>query len=69
MYVCICNSVTEADVHQAVQQGVRRMRELVMQTGCSSQCGRCARTAVEVLDEALGQQGPFLRVVRSNQAA
>lgn len=69
MYVCICNAVTESDVHEAVRDGVDNMRELISRTGCSSTCGRCAKTAVEALDEALGSNPRFLRVVSGGRAA
>ena len=68
MYVCICNAVTESDVQDAVRQGVRSMRELATETGCSQNCGRCARTASEVLGVAL-ESHPRLAIVSSSQAA
>ncbi|HYP68558.1 MAG TPA: bacterioferritin-associated ferredoxin [Thiobacillaceae bacterium] len=51
MYVCICQQVTDRDIHQAVAQGARRMRDLREQLGVSSQCGKCAGCAKEVLQE------------------
>ncbi|NRB71965.1 MAG: (2Fe-2S)-binding protein [Xanthomonadales bacterium] len=55
MYVCSCKSVTDTDIRNAVNSGVRTMRQLARETGCSSNCGRCAVTAAEVLDEATGK--------------
>lgn len=55
MYVCSCKAVTDSDIREAVNSGVRTMRQLAQQTGCSSNCGRCAVTASEVLGEATGQ--------------
>lgn len=52
MYVCICRQVTDRDIHQAVAQGASRMRDLREQLGVSSQCGKCAGCAREVLKEA-----------------
>ena len=52
MYVCICQQVTDRDIHQAVAQGACRMRDLRQQLGVSSQCGKCAGCAKEVLQEA-----------------
>lgn len=56
MYVCLCNGVTDRDIHQAVADGVETMRELRMATGCSGNCGRCAPVARDVLQHAMEQQ-------------
>ncbi len=65
MYVCICQSVTDSDIREAVNEGVRDMRELFDKTGCSTGCGCCAEFAGEVFFEALREQGNFLKVVQS----
>jgi bacterioferritin-associated ferredoxin len=52
MYVCICQQVTDSDIHQAVAQGASRMRDLREQLGVSSQCGKCAGCAKAVLQKA-----------------
>lgn len=52
MYVCICQQVTDRDIHQAVAQGACRMRDLRERLGVSSQCGKCAGCAKAVLQEA-----------------
>ncbi len=54
MYVCICQKVTEREIHEAVAQGAYRMRDLRKQLGVSSQCGKCASCAKAVLQEARG---------------
>ncbi len=63
MYVCICKAITDSDIHEAVEGGVRNMRQLVEETGCCIHCARCVETAVEVLDEALAARRGFLKVV------
>jgi bacterioferritin-associated ferredoxin len=69
MYVCICKAVSETRIAQAVQGGVRNMRELVRDTGCSSQCGRCAPVARQTLTSALNQARATLTLVSSSRAA
>ena len=69
MYVCICNAVTESDIHNAVDRGARNLKQLELQTGCSTGCGRCIETAVEVLSEALLEKRKFLRIVSSQAVA
>ncbi len=63
MYVCICKAVTDSDIRQAVSGGVRTMRQLARETGCSSNCGRCAVTAAEVLGQATAQGQSGLEII------
>jgi bacterioferritin-associated ferredoxin len=60
MYVCLCNSVTDSDIRQAVREGVSDITQLGDLTGCSTGCGCCAELASAVLDEAMREQRPFL---------
>ena len=55
MYVCICNSVTDSDIRDAVDNGVSNMRQLRQSTGCGSKCGCCKETAVEILQQSLAE--------------
>ncbi len=55
MYVCLCKAVKDSDILDAVNGGVRTMRQLARETGCSSNCGRCAVTAAEILGQATGR--------------
>ena len=56
MYVCVCNAVTDRDIHEAAAAGVETLSELAMRTGCSDCCGTCADLAVEILAEARARQ-------------
>jgi bacterioferritin-associated ferredoxin len=67
MYVCLCKAVTDADIHEAVNGGVRSMRQLARATGCSSNCGRCAVTAAEILDQATSQGQQSLSITRQTR--
>ena len=69
MYICICNAVTDSDIRQAADQGVRNIRQLKMATGCAVNCGSCEQMAREVLAQALKDQPPFLQLVTSPVAA
>ncbi|KAA0875034.1 (2Fe-2S)-binding protein [Nitrincola tapanii] len=57
MYVCICNGITERDVHQAIDQGASSYRELKQNLQVGSCCGKCACFARELLQSRL--QGDF----------
>lgn len=61
MYVCICNAVTEQDIHDTVAKGSSSMRELRERLGVCACCGRCASCARDVLRDAL-RLPPSLRV-------
>jgi len=70
MYVCICKAVTDADIRNAVDDGVRNLRQLSQQTGCSTGCGRCASEARNVLRDArLERSGLVLDLMPSPQPA
>jgi len=49
MYICICNAVTERQVHAAVDSGAVTLSDLQFELGVASCCGRCAETAQEYL--------------------
>lgn len=55
MYVCICNSVTDSDIRDAVLGGVCNMRQLRQSTGCGSECGCCKEMAVDILQQSLSE--------------
>lgn len=54
MYVCVCNAVTENDVHEAVTRGALTVRDLRSELGITDTCGRCAHCALECLTRARG---------------
>jgi len=53
MYVCICNGITERQIREAVSDGVRSLRELRVDLGVASCCGKCADCAQQVIHETL----------------
>jgi len=69
MYVCICNAVTDSDIRNAVEDGVRNMKQLGQATGCSSTCGCCRETAIEVLQQALAESRDFRQMLPGIQMA
>lgn len=56
MYVCICNAVTEKDIHKAVNQGVSSPQMLSELLSIATQCGCCSEHADRVLEEAFYEQ-------------
>jgi bacterioferritin-associated ferredoxin len=60
MYVCVCNAVTERQVHQAVRQGAKTVKHLKEQLGVGAECGKCVSCAKACLKEAHAEQHPGL---------
>lgn len=53
MYVCICNAVTDTEIRDAVDNGVRNLKQLSRLNGCGVTCGSCQDMASEVIQQAL----------------
>ena len=51
MYVCICQAVTERQIHQAVHAGARTLQDLRRELGVAAECGRCATCARQCLSD------------------
>lgn len=52
MYVCVCHAVTDRQIHRAVEDGARTLKDLRRDLGVASECGRCAGCAKECLNQA-----------------
>ena len=55
MYVCICKAVTENQIRAAVHEGASSLGELRQCLGVAGNCGTCAPTAEEILEEGRDQ--------------
>ena len=51
MFVCLCHGVTDKQIRQAAEDGVREVHELTMRTGAGASCGSCLELAAQLLDE------------------
>ena len=49
MYVCVCQAVTDREIHQAARNGARTLRDLRRDLRVGVDCGRCASCARECL--------------------
>jgi bacterioferritin-associated ferredoxin len=61
MYVCVCSSVTDSDIRDAVAEGCRTMRQLRLNLGVAAECGRCAQCARQVLEDAKCEHETYVR--------
>lgn len=53
MYVCICNQVTDHEIHGAAHLGVSTLDELAETLGVGTCCGCCRDCAQQVLSEGV----------------
>ncbi len=51
MIICICNNVSERDIHKAVSSGVTTINGLRDELGVSACCGKCRSCAKKVLND------------------
>jgi len=51
MYVCICNAITDKQIRQAAEAGVRDLWSLQKELGVASNCGACKEMASDILRE------------------
>ena len=52
MYVCICSAVTDSQIREAEESGVRDLWDLQSALGVASGCGSCKEAASEILRES-----------------
>jgi len=53
VYVCICNQITDREIHGAAHLGVETLDELAETLGVGTCCGRCRDCAQQVLQEGV----------------
>lgn len=56
MYVCICNAVTDTAIRDAVDNGVRNLKQLSRINGCGVTCGSCQKVASAVIQQAVAEK-------------
>ncbi|GAA1517952.1 hypothetical protein GCM10009677_59110 [Sphaerisporangium rubeum] len=49
MYVCICQAVTESEVHACIQAGAKSARQIRDTTGAGKDCATCVRKICAIL--------------------
>jgi bacterioferritin-associated ferredoxin len=52
MYVCVCNAVTERQIHKAVNEGAKTVKHLKETLGVGRDCARCVGCAKACIKEA-----------------
>lgn len=62
MIICICNNVSERDIHNAVRAGITTINGLRDELGVSACCGKCRSCAKKVLSEIQDEQSGIIPV-------
>ena len=60
MYVCICNAITDRQIRQAAESGVRNLWQLQKELGVASNCGKCKEAAMEILSDSKSNRDRLL---------
>jgi bacterioferritin-associated ferredoxin len=56
MYVCVCNAVTDRQIHEAVDRGAASLGDVQARLPVGMCCGCCQGTAKAVVDEYLSRR-------------
>ncbi len=54
MFVCVCQAVTDSEIHQAARNGAKTLKDLRRELNVGIECGRCvncARKCLKVVHE------------------
>lgn len=66
MYICLCKSLTDTDIHRGVARGeVTCMQSLRDRLGAATGCGCCEAAARDCLNEALADDDAACRPSRA----
>lgn len=57
MYVCLCKSVTDKDIYEALENGAHSIRDIKKQCGLGTVCGQCRPLTQEMIEEYRHMQG------------
>ena len=58
MYLCICKSVSDRQIREAVELGARTIGDLSVRLGVGIECGKCTDSVREFLDVCLADAPP-----------
>ncbi|MDG4550672.1 MAG: (2Fe-2S)-binding protein [Candidatus Contendobacter sp.] len=58
MYVCMCKSVSDHQIRQAVEQGARGFGDLSVRLGVGIDCGKCVEGVNALLQECRSAPAP-----------
>lgn len=54
--VCLCNMVTEREIHNALKKGAKSTTDIQKQTRAGTSCGRCLPWIDSIVEEYIASQ-------------
>lgn len=61
MYVCLCQGVSDHDIHDAIREGAQTVEAVARCTGAGTRCKSCLPTIATLVDRACKDDGPCKR--------
>lgn len=61
MIVCLCNAVSDRDIHQAANEGAFTLQHLSERFNLGMCCGACKKCAADCLDNAVDTIGRHIQ--------
>jgi bacterioferritin-associated ferredoxin len=58
MYLCICKSVSDRQIREAVELGARTIGDLNIRLGIGAECGKCTDSIREFIELCLAAPSP-----------
>jgi len=55
MYICLCNGITDRDIHRVAAGCDGSVAQIYRGLGCAPQCGKCVPVVREMLAELPGR--------------
>ena len=58
MFVCLCEGVTDREIHAALDEGCRTIPDVMECTGAGTGCGSCHATIAGIVESRPAGEGP-----------
>jgi bacterioferritin-associated ferredoxin len=58
MFVCLCEGVTDREIHEALDEGCRSIPDVMECTGAGTGCGACHSTIATIVASRPEGEGP-----------
>ena len=56
MYICVCNGVTDKQIHHELKQGASSFADVQERLNVATCCGQCKECAMEIIDSHLASE-------------
>ena len=66
MFVCICHGVTDTEINESIDQGLKTMRCLSGGLNVGTECGQCVKATKRILSTKLVDIDSMSRIAAIN---